>query len=59
MAFVFISYSHEASKYARLVVEALAQRGWKAWIDERTDYGTQWPRVIREKIDEVALLSSS
>jgi formylglycine-generating enzyme required for sulfatase activity len=48
---IFISYSHKDSKYALRLAKALEQNGFSVWIDERIDYGTQWPRVIQESID--------
>lgn len=52
MSFVFISFSHKDSEYACEVVKALEKRGLECWIDDRIDYGTQWPSFIQEKLDE-------
>ena len=49
MPYIFISYSHTDSKYAHRLAEALEQHGVSVWIDDRIDYGTQWPHVIQEQ----------
>jgi len=53
---VFISYSHRDSDYAHELEDALQQRGFSVWIDERIDYGTRWPQVIEERLDACAAL---
>jgi formylglycine-generating enzyme required for sulfatase activity len=52
MAHIFISYSHKDSDYAHRLAEELGQKGFSVWIDDRIDYGTQWPRVIQEHLDD-------
>jgi formylglycine-generating enzyme required for sulfatase activity len=52
MRTVFISYSHKDSDYAHRLAEELEQKGFSVWIDDRIDYGTQWPRVIQEHLDD-------
>jgi len=51
MAHVFISYSHKDKEYAHKLADELKSWGIEAWIDDRIDYGTQWPRVIQENLD--------
>lgn len=51
MAHIFISYSHMDSDYANRLARWLEQKGFVPWIDERVDYGTQWPRVIQDYLD--------
>ena len=51
MAHVFISYSHKDKEYAHKLADELKNWGIEAWIDDRIDYGTQWPRVIQENLD--------
>jgi hypothetical protein len=51
-SYVFVSYSHQDEGYARRLAEALEQEGLSAWIDDRIDYGTQWPRVIEQHLDD-------
>jgi formylglycine-generating enzyme required for sulfatase activity len=51
MAQVFISYSHKDSSYAHQLADNLLNWGIEAWIDDRIDYGTSWPRVIQENLD--------
>jgi formylglycine-generating enzyme required for sulfatase activity len=52
MAHIFISYSHKDSGYAHRLAKELEQKGFSVWIDDRIDYGTQWPRVIQEHLDD-------
>ena len=52
MSHIFISYSHKDSDYAHRLAEALEKKGISVWIDDRIDYGTQWPRVIQEYLDD-------
>jgi len=48
---VFISYSHKDSDYAHKLALTLEHQGISVWIDDRIDYGTQWPNVIQENLD--------
>jgi hypothetical protein len=50
--YVFISYSHEDKKYAHRLAAALEHEGLSAWIDDRVDFGDQWPRVIEKHLDD-------
>lgn len=50
MADVFISYSHKDSDYAQRLADELKRRHIDVWIDQRLDYGDQWPRVIEENL---------
>jgi hypothetical protein len=52
MAHIFISYSHKDSNYAHQLAKALEQKGFSVWIDDRIDYGSQWPLVIEEHVDK-------
>ena len=47
---VFISYSHTDGKYAHRLAKELKTRGIDVWIDDRIDYGDQWPRVIQDNL---------
>jgi len=51
MAYVFISYSHKDKEYAHKLADALDDRGIQAWIDDRIDYGSEWPKVIQDQLD--------
>ncbi len=48
---IFISYSHSDSDYAHKLANALEGRGFTVFIDDRIDYGSQWPVVLQEKLD--------
>ena len=51
MSHIFISYSHKDSGYAHQLADALHSRGVEVWIDERLDYGSQWPHEIQKQLD--------
>jgi excisionase family DNA binding protein len=52
--YIFISYDHEDKEYVHRLAEALADQGFEYWIDDRIDYGSQWPRVIQQHLDGCA-----
>jgi formylglycine-generating enzyme required for sulfatase activity len=51
MGHIFISYSHKDIGYAQKLVKALDQAGFSPWVDERLDYGSQWPLELQEHLD--------
>jgi hypothetical protein len=51
MGHIFISYSHKDTKYAHALADHLKSRGFNFWIDERLDYGSQWPHEIQKQLD--------
>jgi formylglycine-generating enzyme required for sulfatase activity len=51
MGHIFISYSHKDMAYAKKLVLALEQEGFTPWVDERLDYGSQWPLELQEHLD--------
>lgn len=51
MGHIFISYSHKDLGYAQKLVKALEQEGFSPWVDERLDYGSQWPLELQEHLD--------
>jgi len=53
---VFISYSRRDIRYVDELVAHLAASGVPYWVDHKIDYGDQWEKVIREKVDTCALL---
>jgi formylglycine-generating enzyme required for sulfatase activity len=52
MGHIFISYSHKNKDYVHKLQEALQSRGFAVWIDDRIDYGDEWPIIIQERLDE-------
>ena len=52
MGHIFISYSHKDKDYVHKLQKALQDEGFDVWIDDRIDYGTEWPKVIQEHLDE-------
>lgn len=54
--YVFISYSRLDSRYVDELVAYLVSNGVPVWIDHKIDYGDQWEKIIREKIDACAAL---
>lgn len=51
MSHIFISYSHKDTDYAHKLADALQNKGINVWIDERLDYGSQWPHEIQKQLD--------
>jgi hypothetical protein len=51
MGYIFISYSHQDKTYVHQLADVLSSNGFEIWIDDRIDYGTQWPIVIETAID--------
>ncbi len=52
MGHIFISYSHKDKDYVHKLQEAIQNEGFDVWIDDRIDYGTEWPKVIQKYLDE-------
>ncbi|HEY9152444.1 MAG TPA: toll/interleukin-1 receptor domain-containing protein, partial [Anaerolineales bacterium] len=50
MGYIFISYSHKDKAYAHKLHHALIDQGFDAWIDDRIDYGSRWPREIEKRL---------
>lgn len=48
---IFISYSHKDTKYAHGLADHLKTMGFETWIDERVDYGSQWPHELQKQLD--------
>jgi hypothetical protein len=51
MSHIFISYSHRDKEYAHVLAEHLQSKGFRVWIDDRIDYGSQWPGEIQKQLD--------
>ncbi|HEX5807171.1 MAG TPA: toll/interleukin-1 receptor domain-containing protein, partial [Anaerolineales bacterium] len=51
MGHVFISYSHKDTGYAHALASELQGKGFDVWIDERLDYGSQWPHEVQKQLD--------
>lgn len=51
MGHIFISYSHKDKEYAHRLHDALQKEGFEVWIDDRIDYGEEWPTVIQDHLD--------
>ena len=51
MGHVFISYSHRDTEYAHALAAHLQEKGFEVWIDERLDYGAQWPQELQKQLD--------
>lgn len=50
MGYIFISYSHKDKTYAHKLHRSLIEQGFDAWIDDRIDYGSRWPREIEARL---------
>ena len=51
MGHIFISYSHLDGAYAHALAANLQRMGFETWIDERLDYGSQWPHELQTQLD--------
>ena len=47
---IFISYSREDQAYVNKLIKALEKHELPWWLDDKIDYGDQWPRVIEENL---------
>ena len=52
MSHIFISHSHKDKDYVHKLQAALQNEGLDVWIDDRIDYGTTWPKVIQQHLDD-------
>ncbi len=52
MGHIFISYSHKDKDYVHKLQEELLKQSFNVWIDDRIDYGTRWPKVIQDHLDD-------
>ena len=61
MSFIFVSYSRKDQNYVGFLVQALQSHRLPVWLDDRINYGTTWPRVIQDHLEqcEVFLLVMS
>ncbi|MEM1280869.1 MAG: GUN4 domain-containing protein [Cyanobacteria bacterium P01_H01_bin.152] len=55
MSFIFISYSRQDQTYVSTLVQVLQSHRLPIWIDDRIDYGTDWPDVIEEHLEQSAV----
>ena len=51
MSDIFISYASAARERARLLADALAQKGWSVWWDRTIPPGKEFDQVIEEALD--------
>jgi hypothetical protein len=56
MTRVFISHSHKDEDYALKLVNEMKHRGIEIWIDDRIEYGDEWPRVIQENLEHCPVI---
>ena len=54
--FVFVSYSRSDQAYVDRLVEQLRDVGADVWIDHKINYGTQWAKVIQERVRRCAVM---
>ena len=55
MSHIFISYSRQDQAYVTLLAQALESHRLPLWLDDRIDYGTTWPRVIQDQLEQCAV----
>ena len=51
---IFISYCREDEDYVTMLEDHLTATGLTVFVDRHTDYGDQWPTVIRDALDACA-----
>lgn len=56
MSYIFISYSHKDKSYVQKLVAELEQHEFVVWYTTQIDYGSQWPNILQEKVDNCAAL---
>ncbi len=52
MGHIFISYSHKDKDYVHKLQNVLQNEGFEVWIDDRIDYGEEWPTEIELRLDQ-------
>ena len=52
MSSIFISYSRKDQAYVGNLVHTLEKYQLPVWLDNRVDYGTTWPRIIQEHLEQ-------
>ncbi len=61
--FIFISYAHKDAKLVLPVLARMQADGYRIWMDEGIDPGTEWDEFIAEKLNEcsyfIAFLSEN
>jgi hypothetical protein len=55
MSHIFISYSHKDKTYAHRLQQHLLEQGFNVWMDDRIEYGANWPREIERRLKECAV----
>lgn len=51
MGYIYISYSHKDGDFVQKLAGTLEQEGFDVWVDERLDYGSDWPMEIQKQLD--------
>jgi hypothetical protein len=51
MGYIFVSYSHKDKEFVHKLHQDLENEGFEVWIDDRIDFGDEWPMIIQEKLD--------
>lgn len=52
MSHIFISYSRQDQAYVNLLAQALESHHLPVWLDNHIDYGTTWPRIIQDHLEQ-------
>lgn len=54
--YIFISYAHKDKKRVLPVIAELQERGYAVWYDAGIEAGSEWPRIIAERLSGCAMM---
>ena len=54
--YVFVSYAHNDSKAVLPIIESLISYGFRVWYDDGIKAGSEWAKVIAEKVDKCTVM---
>ena len=52
----FVSYSRTDTTYVAQLIAWLTDHDVPVWVDSRIVYGSEWPAVVRDAVDQAAVV---